>query len=220
MRNTIFWVATVIALAVPNWLIFQKEQLLREGNSVYLRLAPVDPRSLMQGDYMILRYRISVQAEQRKKIPSNGRLVLLVDNKGIASFRRFAQDGKTLGPNEIFFQYKHRKGQVKLGAESFFFQEGHGKYYERARYAELKVTPAGNAVLVGLRNDDLKRIVIPKDATARPTQPLQAPIGVLPPEPSKQPMRPTSAPRRPIQPTSAPYSSNPAVTSQPSVSPR
>ncbi len=212
MRNTIFWVATAIALAVPNWLIFQKEQLLREGKSVYLRLVPVDPRSLMQGDYMILRYQISTQAEQKRKdIPSNGRLVLLVDNKGIASFRRFAQNSETLGPNEIFFQYKYRKGHVKLGAESFFFQEGHGVYYERARYAELKVTPAGNAVLVGLCNDAVQRIVVPKDAQKRPKQPLQAPIMAPPPTPTSRPKRPTSS--RPV--LAPPPSSQPTFSSQP-----
>ncbi|MFX7329222.1 GDYXXLXY domain-containing protein, partial [Acinetobacter baumannii] len=34
----------------------QKEMLLKEGQLVLLPLAPVDPRSLMQGDYMALRY--------------------------------------------------------------------------------------------------------------------------------------------------------------------
>ena len=43
-----------------NVSIWQKEQLLNHGKIVLLPLAPVDPRSLMQGDYMRLRF----QAEQ------------------------------------------------------------------------------------------------------------------------------------------------------------
>ncbi|MCK6508619.1 GDYXXLXY domain-containing protein [Myxococcota bacterium] len=185
MRNTIFWVATAVALVVPNWLIFQKEQLLREGKSVYLRLAPVDPRSLMQGDYMILRYQISEQAErQHKRLPPSGRLVLSVDAQGVGSFRRLDSGSETLAANEIFFQYKFRKNRVQLGAESFFFQEGRATWYDRARYAELKVTSAGNAVLVGLCNDDLRRIVAPKRPSARTAQPPQAPVMSPPPRPS------------------------------------
>jgi len=198
MRNTIFWVATAVALLVPNWLIFQKERLLREGKSVYLRLAPVDPRSLMQGDYMILRYQISEQAErQRKTIPPSGRLVLSVDAQGVGSFRRIDNGSETLAPNEIFFQYKFRKNRVQLGAESFFFQEGRGAWYDRARYAELKVTPAGNAVLVGLCNDDLQRIVAPPHPSAQTTPPLQAPVPSSPSRPttSSRPARASSLPR-------------------------
>ncbi|UYO75286.1 GDYXXLXY domain-containing protein [Halomonas qinghailakensis] len=60
-------VATAVVLAVVNWAIWQKEHHLAEGEIVYLELAPVDPRSLMQGDYMALSFalanRIRVQAQ-------------------------------------------------------------------------------------------------------------------------------------------------------------
>ena len=36
-----------------------KEEILKNGKLVLLKLAPVDPRSLMQGDYMILNYEIN-----------------------------------------------------------------------------------------------------------------------------------------------------------------
>ena len=42
----------VIILGLVNWSITGKEKHLAEGKIVYLDLAPVDPRSLMQGDYM------------------------------------------------------------------------------------------------------------------------------------------------------------------------
>ena len=35
-----------------------KETTILKGKLVYLELAPVDPRSLMQGDYMALYYAI------------------------------------------------------------------------------------------------------------------------------------------------------------------
>ncbi len=47
-----------LALTLINIDIFNKETILSEGRVVLLKLAPVDPRSLMQGDYMNLRFEI------------------------------------------------------------------------------------------------------------------------------------------------------------------
>ena len=47
----------LLLLGYLNWSIYQKEQTLRDGQLVLFELAPVDPRSLMHGDYMSLRYR-------------------------------------------------------------------------------------------------------------------------------------------------------------------
>src|SRR5690606_4235060 len=44
---------------VVNAGIYQREQILAHGKSVILALAPVDPRSLMQGDYMALRFQVA-----------------------------------------------------------------------------------------------------------------------------------------------------------------
>jgi uncharacterized membrane-anchored protein len=43
---------------------------------------------------------------------------------------------------------------VRLGAESFFFQEGHAQLYNGARYGEVRVAPSGTSVLVGLRGQE------------------------------------------------------------------
>src|SRR5690606_22974697 len=48
-----------VILAVVNLGIYQRDQILKHGESVILALAPVDPRSLMQGDYMALRFQVA-----------------------------------------------------------------------------------------------------------------------------------------------------------------
>ncbi len=55
-RWTLIAWALTLALAAAG--IFGKERLLARGDTIYLRLAPVDPRSLMQGDYMALNFAI------------------------------------------------------------------------------------------------------------------------------------------------------------------
>ncbi|MDE8355606.1 GDYXXLXY domain-containing protein, partial [Klebsiella pneumoniae] len=54
-RGALIALGLVLALAVVNLAIVSCERLLAEGEVVLLELAPVDPRSLMQGDYMSLR---------------------------------------------------------------------------------------------------------------------------------------------------------------------
>ena len=51
-------------LALVNFSIYQQEQQLANGDIVVFDLAPVDPRSLMQGDYMALNYQITNQIDQ------------------------------------------------------------------------------------------------------------------------------------------------------------
>ena len=53
----------LIVLASLNVSILGKERLKRDGQVTYLELAPRDPRSLMQGDYMALRFRLAQDIE-------------------------------------------------------------------------------------------------------------------------------------------------------------
>ena len=55
----------ILVLAFFAFSVVQKETLISKGTEVLLRLAPVDPRSLMQGDYMALNYQILRQIDYR-----------------------------------------------------------------------------------------------------------------------------------------------------------
>ena len=48
--------AGVLALASTQWDVQHKEAVLADGQKIFMRLQPVDPRSLLQGDYMALRF--------------------------------------------------------------------------------------------------------------------------------------------------------------------
>lgn len=48
----------LLTLVVANGAIWQKEALISHGRPVFIALAPVDPRSLMQGDYMALNFEL------------------------------------------------------------------------------------------------------------------------------------------------------------------
>jgi uncharacterized membrane-anchored protein len=58
---------------------------------VFLELAPVDPRSLMQGDYMVLRYKIA-EGVMADSIPKRGYCVVFIDTYGVANRKRFQEN--------------------------------------------------------------------------------------------------------------------------------
>lgn len=158
MKTRIFLLVSVSILVTLNILIYQKQSTLSSASTVLLRLAPVDPRSLMQGDYMRLRYEVAQDATAALSAveheASDGKLVIAVDQNRVARFIRVYQ-GEALAPGELLLRYRKR-GEVRLGAESFFFEEGKASLYEQARYGELKVTANGDSIMVGLRNENLE----------------------------------------------------------------
>ncbi|NMO17453.1 GDYXXLXY domain-containing protein [Pyxidicoccus fallax] len=154
MRAAVIFGGLALALLVPAGLVVQKEHVLANGRTVLLELGPRDPRSLIQGDYMVLRYDISLQQWSTVgSQPEDGHLVLRLDEQGVGRFVRFDSPATPLAPGEFKLRYRVRDQSVRLGAEAFFFQEGHAERYERARYGELRVADSGASVLVGLRDD-------------------------------------------------------------------
>jgi len=171
MRSAVAIISCALIVALVDFSIAGKERHLENGRVVYLELAPVDPRSLMQGDYMALRFRIADDARpsmQRSDSPgargifgrrdlatADGRIVAAVDQRSIASHRRL-DDSRPLAADELLLRYRVREGAVKFATNAFFFQEGTGVRYERARYGEFRVAPDGELLLTGLRGKDLE----------------------------------------------------------------
>jgi uncharacterized membrane-anchored protein len=140
----------ILVLAFFAFSVIQKETLMGEGTEVLLRLAPVDPRSLMQGDYMALDFEITRKISYDSK---SGYVVVKVGNDRVADFVRI-QDGENVNDGELIIRYKRHQGRLTIGADNYFFQEGSAKKFENAKYGLLKVDPDGNSILIGLCNDD------------------------------------------------------------------
>ena len=149
------WIVVLAALAIllgVNLVIASRERLLEEGRIVLLELAPVDPRSLMQGDYMALRLRVARDMPQTATANGQGGYVVLaVDAGNVASFRRL-DDGASLAADEVRMRYRVRQGAPKFATNAFFFEEGRASDYSKARFGEFRVAPDGEAILTGLRD--------------------------------------------------------------------
>ena len=154
MRSAIAIIACVGVLGLVDWTIVRRERHLREGRTMYLELAPVDPRSLMQGDYMALRFALANAVAGSAGI-GDDHLVVMLDERSVASFVR-VDDGTPLAPDELRLRYRIRNGQAKFATNAFFFQEGDAELYDSARYGEFRVDDDGELLLTGLRGRALE----------------------------------------------------------------
>jgi uncharacterized membrane-anchored protein len=148
----------IILLGLFNNSILQKEELLTDGQLVLLELAPVDPRSLMQGDYMRLRYAISDNINS-ESISKRGFCVVKLEENGIAKKVRIQENKTPIDDNEFLIEYTSKKWRnINIGAESYFFQEGEADKYENAKYGGIKLDSQGNSLLIGLYDENRKKI--------------------------------------------------------------
>ncbi len=157
-REMIFIISSAIVLVILNYAIFEKENLKNQGDTVFLALAPVDPRSLMQGDYMALRYEIERKVTTLPEKLSHGYAVIELDQNKVGSFKRFYQDGEILTTNEKLLRYHREHSSIRIVPNAFFFQEGHAQIYQNAKYGEFKFDKSGHHLLIGLADKDLKSI--------------------------------------------------------------
>ena len=163
MRKAIAILTGLAVLAAANFTIYKRERQLAEGAVVILELAPVDPRSLMQGDFMALRFRVADDAFGRTTVKEtgDGNLVVSVDDRRVGSFVR-RDNGEALAQREVRLRYRIRDERVKFATNAFFFQEGQAKQFERARYGEFRVAPSGDLLLTTLRGEKLETLGTPK----------------------------------------------------------
>jgi uncharacterized membrane-anchored protein len=149
--RTLIVLGALLVLGGVNYSIHAKEQVIRHGEVMYLDLAPVDPRSLMQGDYMALRFAVAAEIARRR--PEGNTVLLQLDSRRVA---RMTESGS---PGSLRVHYRMRNGAVWIGTNAYFFEEGAATRFALARFGKFRVdSRSGEAVLVALCDDQLKEL--------------------------------------------------------------
>jgi uncharacterized membrane protein/uncharacterized membrane-anchored protein len=163
-------IATAASLAVFlgffAWSAYDMEMLLANGRVVILPLRPADPRSLMQGDYMTLRFSLeddidrALRAADDWRESRKGRAVLTPDENNVYHFAALQGIAEqAVSAKGALLAYRLRGGRrAQVCSGSFLFQEGHGKAYEKARFAEMRVDDEGVCLITHLLDGERKRI--------------------------------------------------------------
>ncbi len=162
----------VLVLLLVNLRVYQAESLLANGQRVVLALAPVDPRSLVQGDYMALRFDVAAQAKQalgdappavaasiRKQ--GGGYLVLRAGADGIFTLQSLVTQPPTDGnasadvpaPDTAILSFDLRGERIRIVTDAWFFAEGQAGLYAQARFGEFRVGSDGRGLLLRLLDE-------------------------------------------------------------------
>ena len=163
-QRTLLWLGLGLQVAVLAAMILFKAGPLWTGETILLRVVPVDPRDIFRGDYVTLNYEFS-------RVPSEG-----IPGLGSASHhRRRDWQGKTVfvslvpeedGKHWQALRYSTERptsgryirgtivgwNSIQYGIESYYVQEGQGREYEDAvrskkLSAEVALAADGRAVL-------------------------------------------------------------------------
>lgn len=171
-----FFVA-LVQTAILGYMIEGRASILRSGTEVLLKTAPVDPRDLLRGDYVILTYDISTVSTTSitGPRPDEGEVARLhvrlkpgSDGFWIVSQASFdplaAEDGSVVllsQPLTIYGWEWENAGNltVSYGIERFYVPEGEGKPIEEGRNEgrvsiAARVSEDGQAQIRALMLDD------------------------------------------------------------------
>ncbi|WP_109077599.1 GDYXXLXY domain-containing protein [Aggregatibacter kilianii] len=168
---------TVLVILLPlNYKVWQFENVLATGKPVVLKIAPVDPRSIMQGDYMSLNYAIltDIRAQlnesanhsenlidevpEPKQRPKRLYALIHQDEQGVATLcrveSRIPTDFFDCVP-DVYLPINNVGWFPTLPSQEYFFAEGKGQHYAQAEYAEYRFKD-GILLLARLLDKDLK----------------------------------------------------------------
>lgn len=147
--------AWLLVMLAALWAVTGHERTLREGQLVLLELAPVDPRSLMQGDYMALRFAVDRQLSAQSGWPEQPKAGvpryawLRLDEQRRAEL--VAVDDQLPPPGDLLAMRVRRvEAGYSLGPNAFFFEEGQAEVFEAARWGAFRVAADGTALLTAL----------------------------------------------------------------------
>lgn len=153
-------VIIVLQFAILGVQVGKSETLLAKGTLIKLELAPVDPRSLLQGDYLTLRYNVSsipVKDAEWNQLVIVG---LVEKGDGIYDYSGHYVVGKEV-PEEIrqkadVWMTGRFKGydNIEYGIENYFVPEGTGlELQEKIKFAHVKVAANGDSMLVDVTEE-------------------------------------------------------------------
>ena len=99
--------------------------------------------------------------------PSQGYVIVKLDANNVGHFVRLANSNgdaannntnEKLAANERAIYYRIRHGSVQLATNAFFFQEGHAKAFEAAKYGLFRINDKGEPLLTEMVDDNFQMI--------------------------------------------------------------
>lgn len=189
MRRKLILFCIAAQVLVLGVMAGEREYILNNGQRIYLRTAPIDPRDPFRGDFVRLRYEFAQVSDEQVR----GALADSAGQKGDRVYAVLAKSAGDLYRLDYISDEKPEAGlflrgrlrhdrratrglAVNYGIEQLFVEQGTGKAIERRRgtreglqvpmEVEIAVGASGTAVIRGFRwselGSSLKMLRIPR----------------------------------------------------------
>jgi hypothetical protein len=174
LRAAAIAAALLLGYALVGWYLLQQERQVALARPVFLALDANLVEVLARQSHMELRYP-QLDAVWQEEIdfydwlwdlihntrrgstpPLRGELLLKLDERGVVVAAGEPAEDAVLTKAYVRVNFHRRGGNVFIGPTRYPYGEWEGARYHAARYAELRVKPDGNAVLVSLRDRELR----------------------------------------------------------------
>ena len=173
ISNWVLVLTAALALVYINLNAWQSQQIKLSGDVLFLELAPVDPLSLVQGQYMRLRFAIEKRYDstpEDQDVIQNGHgnvlAVISLDNKRIGTLtgllapnrRQQQPHGDDTLQLQVHARLEDSDGSyvIRIEQNSFLFQENTEDRYAEAKYGMFRVEEDGRYILVDLADQHLR----------------------------------------------------------------
>lgn len=168
MKKYFSLILALVTLLIFVGLVAKNEWHLHHSKSIFIELRPVDPRSILQGDYMALAYELNLQSLKALAGSENEALDQVIFNHSsvpakviLDSQNRVVRtildiNNSFAGQSLILKNPENRSEALYPTSRSFLFAEGLAQCYQKAKYAEFKVNTKGEAILFDLRGEELQ----------------------------------------------------------------
>ena len=149
-RITILF-AALVATQVIGLVVFAgvRQIALSQGREVVLQTVPVDPRSLLQGDYAILDYEVAEIHDQLRDRPAGSVIYVVLQECGDVWCDSRQSVSRPEYPDVYIRGKVNNRGRLDFGIGTYFVPEGRGHIIERTRDVKVVVAigESGNAVI-------------------------------------------------------------------------
>lgn len=159
--NRLILLVLAVQLAGLTSIAAKREWIRTNGDIVFLRTAPIDPRDLFRGDFVRLDYEIATPPQElvsEELLAQQYQMVYLglkQDQQGVAQLTGITQDE----PDSLFIKgvmdmnwrrNRSSRGLIKLGLEKYFVEQNSGLALEKKRgRAQEWQTPMEMEVALG-----------------------------------------------------------------------
>jgi uncharacterized membrane-anchored protein len=125
----------------------------KTGKTYLIKCGPLDPRDLLSGDYVYLRYQISALPERFQELAYNNQEVYITLHPSGPVWE--VQDISTVPPTGgmPYLKGQGNGREIKYGIERYYVPEGKGKNVPNELYAQIVIQPGGIAQLKRLYSD-------------------------------------------------------------------